>query len=115
MGATGLIMFNIAELTSFVAAAEEIHFGRAAARLNMTRPTLSRQIDSLEHALGVKLFERANRRVTLTMASRLFLPETKRIFLQIENATNLARRTWRGRPACCGLVSPLPRHSSICR
>lgn len=89
-------MLNINELNCFVAAAEEVHFGRAAMRLNMTQPTLSRQIDSLEHTLGVKLFERANRRVTLTAAGRIFLPESKRILLQIENATNLARRTWRG-------------------
>jgi DNA-binding transcriptional LysR family regulator len=89
-------MLNITELNSFVAAAEEVHFGRAAARLNMTQPTLSRQIDALERALGVKLFERANRRVALTTAGRIFLPEAKRILVQIENATILARQTWRG-------------------
>jgi DNA-binding transcriptional LysR family regulator len=89
-------MLNVTELNCFVAAAEEVHFGRAAARLNMTQPTLSRQIDALEHTLGVKMFERANRRVTLTTAGRIFLPEAKRILVQIENATNLARRNWRG-------------------
>ncbi|HEY4077476.1 MAG TPA: LysR family transcriptional regulator [Rhizomicrobium sp.] len=89
-------MLNVTELNCFVAAAEEVHFGRAAARLNMTQPTLSRQIDALEHTLGVKMFERANRRVTLTTAGRIFLPEAKRILIQIENATNLARRNWRG-------------------
>lgn len=89
-------MLNITELNCFVAAAEEVHFGRAAARLNMTQPTLSRQIDALERTLGVKLFERANRRVALTTAGRIFLPEAKRILMQIENATILARRTWRG-------------------
>jgi len=45
-------MLNVAELNCFVAAAEEDHFGRAAARLNMTQPTLSRQIDALERTLG---------------------------------------------------------------
>ena len=89
-------MLNINELSCFVAAAEEVHFGRAAARLNMTQPTLSRQIDTLERTLGVKLFERANRRGTLTMAGRIYLPEAKRILLLIDNATNLARSTWRG-------------------
>lgn len=89
-------MFNLTELTGFVAAAEEMHFGRAATRLNMTQPTLSRQIDSLENTLGVKLFERANRRVSLTMAGRIFLPEAKRILVQIDNAINLTRRTWKG-------------------
>jgi DNA-binding transcriptional LysR family regulator len=89
----GLAMLNVTELNCFVAAAEEVHFGRVAARLNMTQPTLSRQIDALERTLGVKLFERANRRVTLTMEGRIFLPEAKRILVQIENTTNLARRT----------------------
>lgn len=89
-------MLNISELGCFVAAAEEVHFGRAATRLNMTQPTLSRQIDALEHVLGVKLFERAHRRVILTTAGRVFLPEAKRILLQIDNATNLARHTWQG-------------------
>jgi DNA-binding transcriptional LysR family regulator len=89
-------MLNINGLNCFVAAAEEVHFGRAAARLNMTQPTLSRHIEVLEWQLRVKLFERANRRVMLTMAGRIFLPEAKRILVQIENATNLARRTWQG-------------------
>jgi len=52
----GPAMLNVTELNCFVAAAEEVHFGRAAARLNMTQPTLSRQIDALERTLGVKLF-----------------------------------------------------------
>jgi DNA-binding transcriptional LysR family regulator len=89
-------MFDVNELACFVAAAEEMHFGRGAARLNMTQPTLSRQIDGLERGLKVKLFERANRRVSLTSAGRVLLPEAKRILIQIENATNLTRRTWRG-------------------
>lgn len=89
-------MLDVNELACFVAAAEEMHFGRAATRLNMTQPTLSRQIDGLERGLKVKLFERANRRVSLTSAGRVLLPEAKRILIQIENATNLARRTWRG-------------------
>src|SRR4051812_818285 len=89
-------MFDINELACFVAAAEEMHFGRAATRLNMTQPTLSRQIDGLERGLKVKLFERANRRVSLTSAGRVLLPEAKRILIQIENAANLTRRTWKG-------------------
>jgi DNA-binding transcriptional LysR family regulator len=64
--------------------------------LNTSQPNLSRQIDALERILEVKLFERANRRVMLTVAGRIFLPEAKRILLLVENATNLARRTWKG-------------------
>jgi DNA-binding transcriptional LysR family regulator len=89
-------MFQLAQLTCFIAAAEEAHFGRAAARLNMAQPTLSRQIQALEQALKVTLFERVNRSVKLTASGRIFLPEAKRIVGLAESATNLARRALRG-------------------
>jgi len=89
-------MLELAQLECFVAAAEEMHFGRAALRLNMTQPTLSRQIAALESALKVKLFERANRSVRLTSAGHVFLPEAKRILLFVESATNWTRRAWQG-------------------
>lgn len=89
-------MLELAQLNCFVAAAEEMHFGRAAARLNMTQPTLSRQVQALERTLRVQLFERANRTVKLTSAGRVFLPEAKRILSLSESATNWARRAWQG-------------------
>lgn len=89
-------MFQLAQLSCFIAAAEEGHFGRAAERLNMAQPTLSRQIQALEQALKVSLFERANRAVKLTVSGRIFLPEAKRIVGLAESAANLARRAWRG-------------------
>ena len=89
-------MLEFSQLSSFVAAAEEMHFGRAALRLNMTQPTLSRQIQALERALRVELFERANRTVKLTSAGRIFLPEAKRILAMTETATNWTRRAWQG-------------------
>jgi len=89
-------MFQLAQLSCFIAAAEEGHFGRAAERLNMAQPTLSRQIQMLEQALKVSLFERANRSVKLTVSGRIFLPEAKRILGLAESAANLARRAWRG-------------------
>ena len=79
-------MLELSQLGVFIAAAEEMHFGRAAARLNMTQPTLSRQIQALEWALRVELFERANRTVKLTSAGRAFLPEAKRILFLTETA-----------------------------
>jgi DNA-binding transcriptional LysR family regulator len=89
-------MLEFSQLSSFVAAAEEMHFGRAALRLNMTQPTLSRQIRALEHAMKVELFARANRTVKLTFAGRVFLPEAKRILAMTESATNWTRRAWQG-------------------
>ena len=89
-------MLEPSQLNSFVAAADELHFGRAALRLNMTQATLSRQIQALEHALKVELFERANRTVRLTTAGKVFLPEAKRILALMESATNWTRRAWRG-------------------
>jgi DNA-binding transcriptional LysR family regulator len=89
-------MLELSQLGCFIAAAEEMHFGRAAERLNMTQPTLSRQIQALEWALRAELFERANRTVKLTSAGRAFLPEAKRILFLTETAVNLVHRASQG-------------------
>lgn len=89
-------MLQLRQLYCFVAAAEELHFGRAASRLNMTQPTLSRQIQALEQALRVQLFDRANRSVRLTSAGGVFLPEAKRIITLIDSAARWTRRAWHG-------------------
>ncbi len=84
-------MFELSHLRSFVAAAEELHFGRAAARLNMTQPPLSRQIQILERILHAPLFYRDSRNVSLTPAGRAFFPEAKRIIVISDNAAKIAR------------------------
>src|SRR3954468_16375656 len=85
-------MFDLNQLRCFVTVAEELHFGRAAARLNMTQPPLSRQIQVLEHIIDAPLRERPSRSVRLTPAGRSFLPEARRILKLAESASQVARR-----------------------
>jgi DNA-binding transcriptional LysR family regulator len=89
-------MFELAQLRCFVAVAEELHFGQAGVRLNMTQPPVSRQIQLLEHRLEVRLFDRTSRTVRLTPAGNRFLPEARRLLRLAEDATLIAQRTARG-------------------
>lgn len=89
-------MFELSQLRCFVAAAEELHFGRAAARLNMTQPPLSRQIQLLERILGVVLLDRTSRSVRLTPAGRVFLREARRILRLAESAALTTRQVATG-------------------
>lgn len=89
-------MFELSQLRCFVAVAEELHFSRAAERLNMTQPPLSRQIRLLEHSVGVELIERSSRSVRLTAAGRAFLPEASRILRLAQEAAFKARRAAQG-------------------
>ncbi|THC41970.1 LysR family transcriptional regulator [Massilia sp. Mn16-1_5] len=89
-------MFEISQLRCFVAVAEELHFSRAAERLNMTQPPLSRQIRLLEHYVGARLLERNSRIVRLTAAGKAFFPEAARILRMAEEATFTARRVAKG-------------------
>ena len=84
-------MFELGQLRSFVAVATELHFGRAAKRLNMTQPPLSRQIQLLEQDLDVQLFIRTSRSVQLTPAGRAFLVEARALLQQSEAAKQAAR------------------------
>jgi DNA-binding transcriptional LysR family regulator len=90
-------MFELSQLQCFVAVAEELHFGRAATKLGMTQPPLSRQVQILEHHLDARLFERTSRAVKLTPAGRSFLPEARRILRLAESSALLAKRIARGK------------------
>jgi len=85
-------VFSLARLSCFIAVAEELHFGRAAERLHMTQPPLSRQIQQLENELGVVLIDRTTRSVTLTPAGVAFLPDARRILQLAEGAALTVKR-----------------------
>lgn len=86
---------NIRALRYFQVLAEELHFGRAAARLNISQPPLSMQIKELEETLETKLFERTSRRVALTRAGLVLKTEVDRILSATEQSLNYVRQIGR--------------------
>jgi len=84
-------MFELKQLRCFVAVAAEMNFHRAAERLNMTQPPLSRQIRLLEHAIGVELFDRSGRQIRLTPGGDRFLLEARDLLRRAEDSALVAR------------------------
>jgi DNA-binding transcriptional LysR family regulator len=93
-GAT--VVYDLRLLPSFLAVAEERHFGRAADRLDLAQPALSQQIRRLETQLGVQLFVRDARRVELTGAGEAFLPAAREAVQAAQRAAVAAQRSATG-------------------
>jgi DNA-binding transcriptional LysR family regulator len=89
-------MPDLRQLRQFVAVAEELHFHRAAARLNMSQPPLTTAIRKLEEEIGVELVTRGNRTMGLTAAGMVFLIEARITLQQAERAVTAARETAAG-------------------
>jgi DNA-binding transcriptional LysR family regulator len=87
---------NFRQLTYFIAVAEELHFGRAAERLDMAQPPLSRQIKQLEDELGAVLFNRGRSAITLTQAGERLLERGRSIMRQLEDTRLEVRRLGQG-------------------
>lgn len=109
-------MIELRPLRQFVVLAEELHFGRAAARLHMTQPPLTIAIRQLEATLGARLFDRTQRRVALAPAGAALLPEVQRLIAAADALPQQAQAAAAGQAGTLrlGFVStiaygPLPR------
>jgi DNA-binding transcriptional LysR family regulator len=107
---------DLRHLRYIVVLAEELHFGRAAERLNTSQPPLSRYIRDIEQELGVRLFYRTKRVVELTDAGVLFVEQTRRLLTQFENLTTAASRAQNGEIGhlTVGCVTSYNRHLVQC-
>src|SRR5437868_4137039 len=101
----------------FVAAAEEENFHRAAERLSVVPPALSRRIHDLETELGAQLFERQQKRVRLSPLGRAFLEDARRILEEVARAKERVRRMARGEVGTLsvGLNETVVRHGIVSR
>jgi DNA-binding transcriptional LysR family regulator len=87
---------ELRHLRSLVALAEELHFGRAAIRLNISQPPLSQQIKQLEEELAVRLFHRTKREVRLTQAGKRIVTEAYQVLSQFDHLTRVAAQAGQG-------------------
>ncbi|SHL07639.1 transcriptional regulator, LysR family [Roseovarius marisflavi] len=87
---------NFKQMTYFIAVAEELHFGRAAERLDMAQPPLSRQIKQIEEDLGAILFNRGRSAISLTQAGEKLLERSKSIIAQLDDTKLEIRRIGQG-------------------
>jgi len=108
---------ELRHLRYFVAVAEEGHITRAAERLGIQQPPLSKQIKAIERELGAQLFRRKARGVDLTAAGRVFLDDARAILNDLSRAMETARMTARGEQGriCIGVTPTAPFHPFVPR
>src|SRR5215813_2356088 len=87
---------ELRHLRYLVAVAEELHFGRAAIRLNISQPPLSQQIRQLEEELGVRLFQRTKREVRLTEAGKRIVNEAYEVLSRVDHFSKVAAQAGEG-------------------
>jgi DNA-binding transcriptional LysR family regulator len=106
---------ELRHLRYFVAVGEEQHYGRAAERLRVAQPALSRQIQDLEEEIGFKLFDRLSRGVKISVAGKLFLEDVRRILQQVNEATIRAKRVASGQSGTLrvGFVESISWHGVV--
>lgn len=88
---------ELRHLESFLAIADELHFGRAAARLHISQPSLSQHLRHLERSVGTRLVDRGPHQVALTTAGELFRTEARRLLDDLRDAVESAREIGTGR------------------
>ena len=106
---------ELRHLRYFVGVAEEQHFGRAAERLHIVQPALSRQIQDLEREMGFPLFDRLPRGVRLNAAGKLFLSDVRRILQDVEDAKRRAERIAHGKSGTLriGIATAVSWHGMV--
>src|ERR1700704_7199773 len=113
---SGMTM-ELRHLRYFIAVAEEGHITRAAERLGMQQPPLSRQIKAIEEEMDVQLFRRKARGVELTDAGRAFLDNARAMLAHFDHTFESTRRTARGEQGriCVGFTPSSPFHPFVPR